>query len=184
MLYALRGTPFVYQGEELGLPDAEIPPERIVDVDGRDPERAPIPWRAPSEAGPGAGFTVGEPWLPVARAAEELAVERQRDDPRSTLALTRRLAWLRRAEPALRSGAQRTVDAGDDLLAWTRTAADGTALLILINFAARPRTVCVEPDLPSGGALVLSTDADRAPTDDLTLADLTLAPGEAVLVRL
>ena len=44
MLYALRGTPFIYQGEELGLPDAHIPPERIVDVDGRDPERAPIPW--------------------------------------------------------------------------------------------------------------------------------------------
>ncbi len=44
MLYALRGTPFIYQGEELGLPDATIPPERVVDVDGRDPERAPIPW--------------------------------------------------------------------------------------------------------------------------------------------
>ena len=43
MLYALRGTPFVFQGEELGLPDAEIPPDRIVDVDGRDPERAPDP---------------------------------------------------------------------------------------------------------------------------------------------
>ncbi|MGZ8647997.1 MAG: alpha-amylase family glycosyl hydrolase, partial [Solirubrobacteraceae bacterium] len=65
MLYALRGTPFVYQGQELGLPDAEIPPERVVDVDGRDPERAPIPWRPPSVAGPGAGFTTGEPWLPL-----------------------------------------------------------------------------------------------------------------------
>src|SRR3954449_7239593 len=67
MLYALRGTPFVYQGEELGLPDAEIPPDRVVDVDGRDPERAPIPWRPPSEAGPGAGFTAAdaEPWLPL-----------------------------------------------------------------------------------------------------------------------
>ncbi len=44
MLYTLRGTPFIYQGEELGLPDATIPPDRVVDVDGRDPERAPIPW--------------------------------------------------------------------------------------------------------------------------------------------
>ncbi len=61
MLYALRGTPFIYQGEELGLPDAPIPPERVVDVDGRDPERAPIPW-TPDE--PGYGFTTGEPWLP------------------------------------------------------------------------------------------------------------------------
>ena len=70
MLYALRGTPFVYQGEELGLPDAEIPPDRVVDVDGRDPERAPIPWRPPSEAGPGAGFTTGDPWLPLTSRAE------------------------------------------------------------------------------------------------------------------
>ena len=61
MLYALRGTPFLYQGEELALPHAEIPPERVVDVDGRDPERAPIPWRP----GPGGGFTDGEPWLPL-----------------------------------------------------------------------------------------------------------------------
>ena len=52
MLYALRGTPFVYQGQELGLPDAEIPPDRVVDVDGRDPVRAPMPWRPPSAAGP------------------------------------------------------------------------------------------------------------------------------------
>jgi len=76
MLYALRGTPFVYQGEELGLPDAEIPPERVVDIDGRDPQRAPVPWRPPSEAGPGAGFTTGEPWLPPVADAERLCVQR------------------------------------------------------------------------------------------------------------
>ena len=61
MLYALRGTPFIYQGEELALPHAEIPPERVVDVDGRDPVRSPMPWRP----GPGGGFTDGEPWLPL-----------------------------------------------------------------------------------------------------------------------
>ena len=54
MLYTLRGTPFIYQGEELGLPDATIPPDRVVDVDGRDPERAPIPWTPDA---PGHGFT-------------------------------------------------------------------------------------------------------------------------------
>ena len=57
MLYTLRGTPFIYQGEELGLPDAPIPPDRVVDVDGRDPERAPIPW---TPEAPGHGFTTGE----------------------------------------------------------------------------------------------------------------------------
>src|SRR5215210_7490979 len=96
VLYALRGTPFVYQGEELGLPDAEIPPDRVVDVDGRDPERAPIPWRPPSQAGPGAGFTTGEPWLPIVAEAEALNVETQAADRDSTLRLARRLAALRR----------------------------------------------------------------------------------------
>ena len=102
LLYALRGTPFVFQGEELGLPDATIPPERVVDVDGRDPERAPVPWERPSVAGPGAGFTTGEPWLPLHEDAERYAVAAQRDDPASTFSLARRLAWLRarRRRPA------------------------------------------------------------------------------------
>ena len=50
LICALRGTPFLYYGQELGLPDAEIPPDRVVDIDGRDPERAPVPWRRPSRA--------------------------------------------------------------------------------------------------------------------------------------
>ena len=104
LLLTLRGTPFLYQGDELGLPDAEIPPDRVVDVDGRDPERAPIPWRPPSEDGAGAGFTTGRPWLPITPAAEELNAERQAHDPDSTLALARRLADLRMAEPTLQSG--------------------------------------------------------------------------------
>jgi alpha-glucosidase len=183
MLYALRGTPFIYQGEELGLPDAEIPPDRVVDVDGRDPERAPIPWRPPSQAGPGAGFTTGEPWLPITGAAEELNAQRQASDDASTLALARRLAWLRRDEPVLAAGEQRTVDAGDDLLAWLRTGDDGAAVLAIVNFAAEPRAVVAPPGLAAEGTLLLSTDPAR---DDgaLVLDGLDLAPGEGVLVRI
>jgi alpha-glucosidase len=182
MLYALRGTPFVYQGEELGLPDAEIPPERVVDVDGRDPERAPIPWRPPSVAGPGAGFTTGEPWLPIVAEAEALNAETQAADPRSTLNLTRRLAALRAASPALQMGAQRSLDAGEDVLAWVREA-DGDRLLAVVNFAGAP----VAPELPGelrGRAqLVISSDADRA-DEAIDLRALSLGPSEAVLLRL
>lgn len=78
MICALRGTPFLYYGQELGLPDAEVPQERVVDIDGRDPERAPMPWRRPSRAGPGAGFTTREPWLPVVADAERQCVEASR----------------------------------------------------------------------------------------------------------
>ena len=172
ILYALRGTPFVYQGEELGLPDAEIPPERVVDVDGRDPERAPIPWEPPSAAGPGAGFTIGAPWLPIVAEAEALNAQTQAADPRSTLSLARRLAALRRGTPALVDGAQRPVELGEDVLAWVRE--DGRdRLLVAVNFAGGP--VAIE----ATGTLVLSTDPDRPAG-----AVGELAAGEGVIVAL
>jgi alpha-glucosidase len=183
ILYALRGTPFVYQGEELGLPDAEIPPDRVVDVDGRDPERAPMPWRPPSAAGAGAGFTTGEPWLPFVADAEALNAETQAADERSTLALARRLAALRRDTPALQTGAQRTVDAGAGVLAWVRED-DADRLLCAVNFAPAPSRMPPAGDI--GGpavALVLSTDPDRA-AGDVRLDALELAAGEALVVRL
>src|SRR3954469_496243 len=176
MLYALRGTPFVYQGEELGLPDAEIPPERVVDVDGRDPERAPIPWRP----GRGAGFTTGEPWLPLVADADELCVERQADDLRSTLTLTRRLAALRAADPVLQHGEQRSLDAGEDLLAWERTGPERRVLAV-VNFAAEARPLRLPAGLPDRGTIELSTDPDR-PAGEIGLADLVLGPAEALLI--
>ena len=169
MLYALHGTPFVYQGEELALPHAEIPPDRVVDVDGRDPVRSPIPW-AP---GPGAGFSAGEPWLPLVAGADALSVQAQAADPRSMLALVRRLGGLRRGSAVLQVGAQRLLDAGADLLAWERTLG-GETLVAAVNFAAGAgRRSGWRP-----GALVLSSDPDRA-----DLGDATLAAGEAVLFR-
>src|SRR3954464_2677589 len=104
LLITLRGTPFLFQGEELGLLDVPIPPDRVVDVDGRDPERAPLPWEPPSTAGPGAGFTSGEPWLPMSPDAESVNAAAQARDPRSVLALYRALLALRRAEPELQAG--------------------------------------------------------------------------------
>jgi alpha-glucosidase len=182
MLYVLCGTPFVYQGEELGLPDAEIPPDRVVDIDGRDPERAPIPWLRPSRAGPGAGFTAGEPWLPVVGEAETLCVESQTEDRDSTLALTRRLAWMRRNETVLQSGEQRSIQAGPDVLAWLRIGPDCRALLAIVNFSWKERRFGCPPDLPTGGTLQLSTDPARE-EGDVDFGNLILAPSEAVLVR-
>jgi alpha-glucosidase len=182
MLHALRGTPFIYQGEELGLPDAVVPPERRVDVDGRDPQRAPIPWRPPSLAGPGAGFTTGIPWLPLITDAERLCAQRQAEEPRSTLSLFRRLAKLRAETPALRRGDQRLLEVGRDILAWTREdAAD--RLLAAINFAARPVPLSLPATNGPNPTLVLSTDPDR-PDEELDHGKVTLAPSEAVLIRM
>ncbi|WP_217913999.1 alpha-amylase family glycosyl hydrolase [Miltoncostaea marina] len=182
LVLLLRGTAFLFQGQELGLPDAEVPPERVVDVDGRDPERAPIPWEPPSAAGPGAGFTAGEPWLPIVADAERLAASVQRDDPRSALALYRRLLELRAATPALHEGRQTMLGGGDDLLAWVREAR-GERWLVAVNFADGP----LRPRLGGAGApageLVLSTDPGRA-EGRVALAGLELARDEGVVVRL
>jgi alpha-glucosidase len=174
MLYALRGTPFIYQGEELCLPDAEIAPDRIVDVDGRDPERAPIPWEPPSVAGPGAGFTTGEPWLPLIAEAEELCVARQAQDPDSALSLYRRLAALRAGSAALQTGSQRTLDLGRGLLSWIREAGE-ERILAIVNFAGTESApVALEPD----ATLLLSSRPGREGSVR------TLDPYEAVLLRL
>jgi alpha-glucosidase len=175
MLYGLRGTPFVYQGEELGLTDAEIPPERVVDVDGRDPERAPFPWRPPSQAGPGAGFTTGEPWLPLHHDAEALNAQAQAADPRSTLALTRRLAALRAGSPALQTGAQEPFDrAPAEVLAWLREAG-GERILAAVNFGTGPARL----DAPAPAELLVSSDPGRGPGPVSELA-----AAEAVLLRI
>ena len=95
LLLTLRGTPTIYQGDELGLEDAVIPPDRIRDpwalnepgIGGRDPERSPMPW----DASPHAGFSSGEPWLPLADGWETRNVAQQSGDPRSLLELTRQL---------------------------------------------------------------------------------------------
>ena len=104
LLLTLRGTPFLFQGDELGLQDVEVPPHRVVDVDGRDPVRSPIPWDPPSAAGPGAGFTTGDPWLPITPDAEHLAASVQAEDPGSMLSLYRSLLALRRRTAALTRG--------------------------------------------------------------------------------
>jgi alpha-glucosidase len=169
----LRGTPFVYQGEELGLPDAQIPPERVVDLDGRDPERAPIPWQPPSVAGEGAGFTTGEPWLPIVKQAERLNVATQAGDADSTLSFTRRLLDLRRQV----GGAQRSVDAAPELFCFLREGDERH--LVALNFTSGEVTL----GLAGTAGLVLSTDLTRE-TAEIDLEQLTLRPDEGLLLRL
>ncbi|MEZ5168373.1 MAG: alpha-amylase family glycosyl hydrolase [Acidimicrobiales bacterium] len=99
----VRGTPFLYAGEELGLTDADVPLERVVDPAGRDGCRAPIPWTAEGDHERGHGWPT-PPWLPFPRNATSHAADVQRGDDTSMLALYRRLLALRRERPELRRG--------------------------------------------------------------------------------
>jgi len=181
LICTLRGTPFIYQGQELGLPDAAVPPDRVLDLDGRDPERAPIPWTPPSGAGPGAGFTSGVPWLPIVADAEHLCVERQRRDQHSTLAFVRRLIQLRAGSPTLQTGAQRIVDASRATLCYLREAEE--RFLIALNFSSRRVRVALRDELSADATVALSTLADRELTH-VDLRGLVLEPDEGLVVRL
>jgi alpha-glucosidase len=130
LLMSLRGNVFVYQGEELGLPQADVPFDRLVDPEaianwpetlGRDGARTPMPWQADA---PYAGFSTAEPWLPVDPRHPALAVDRQDGNPGSMLTLTRRLIAFRKAQPALRLGALRFLDSPEPILAFERRFGD------------------------------------------------------------
>jgi|APTNR8051073442_1049403.scaffolds.fasta_scaffold01828_2 alpha-glucosidase len=147
VLASLRGTIFLYQGEELGLPQADVPFERLQDPEGRafwprhkgrDGARTPMPWVADA---PHAGFSPAhsdvEPWLPVEPVHRALAVDAQDADAASTLNFTRRfLAW-RRGHPVFRHGAIRFLDAPEGVLAFERQSADVT-LRCVFNMSAEP----------------------------------------------
>jgi alpha-glucosidase len=165
-LLTQRGTPFVYAGEELGLEDAVVPPDRVVDPGGRDGCRAPIPWtRDPCHGwGP-------EAWLPFPPEAAERSVEAQRDDPGSILHLYRRLLAARHASPALTSGSLELLDAPDGVLAWRRSA-DGDERVVAVNMSAEPATV------PWSGTVEVSSDG----TGEGVAFTGTLPPDTAVLL--
>jgi len=189
MVLTLRGTPFIYYGEELGMADAEIPPDRVVDVDGRDPERTPMQW----DATPGAGFSPpgsAPPWLPIGANADRVNVTVERDDPASMLSLYRRLIWYRKGSAALRWGTYRSLpDAPESLYAFLREAPEDR-LLVVLNFGGAPvRWPAELPGLDRAGgdrgtaALELSTDPGRQP-GAVRLDDLVVGPDEGLVVRL
>jgi len=160
----LRGTPFLYAGEELGLTDAVIPPERVVDPGGRDGCRAPIPWTSE----PGHGWGDADPWLPWPPQAATTSAAQQADDPASMLNLYRRVLAERRSSPALREGNLVLLDAPDGVLAWERRTHDDVRV-VLINMGGQATridhldaTICVASDgrgegEPFDGALASDT---------------------------
>jgi alpha-glucosidase len=185
LLLTLRGTPTVYYGDEIGMRDVPIPPERVQDPFeknvpgkglGRDPERTPMQWNA----APNAGFTTGVPWLPVADDYAAVNVEAQRDDPGSMLALYRRLIALRRAEPALAVGAFGSVRALGDVLAYVRSAGE-RHFLVALNLGSTPAVLTRRAGDPRG-VVVLGTQLGREGTR--IDCDVELAGDEGVVIRL
>ncbi len=177
MLMGLRGTPFLYYGDEIGMPDTDVPTEQILDPVGkmfgarmgRDNERTPMHWSADA----GAGFSAPgvEPWLPYGNYSV-CNVTDQRADVTSMLHLTRDLIALRSASADLRRGAYRTHAAsGDHLWVWER----GEATVVALNLGDDDATI-------DGVSGTISIATDRTRDGHKATGALTLAPWSAAIL--
>ncbi len=179
VLLALRGTPFLYYGDEIGMPDAELDPAQALDPvphrmgnpeENRDVCRTPMQWTAE----PGAGFTAGaEPWLPVGGSAGSVNVAAQKEDRGSTLWLVRDLIALRRERDDLRGGSYETLEAPAGAWAWRR----GENTAVAVNLSSDPVAVG-----GLSGTVLVGTDRGR--DGESVEGALRLAPWEGAVVSL
>ncbi|HZB69078.1 MAG TPA: alpha-glucosidase [Sphingomicrobium sp.] len=162
LLTAMRGSIILFQGEELGLPQVDVPFDRLQDPEAianwpqtlnRDGVRTPMPWRSDA---PNLGFSTGEPWLPAGEEHRPLAVDRQDGDGGSMLAFTRACLAARAQSAALRWGSMKVVEAGDQMLRFEREH-QGNRLLCTFNLSGidAPFKAC-------GAVLISSGEVSRA----------------------
>jgi alpha-glucosidase len=162
LVCSLRGSVCLYQGEELGLSEADVPYELLQDpygiafwpnFKGRDGCRTPRPWNG----GAGAGFTASPPWLPIPEAHRNSSVAIQDADPDSVLNAVRTFLRWRKTRPALVRGDIRFIDAPEPVLAFVRSC-DEQSMLVAFNLSAAP----VDWTLPPGMTVGLLEDHDLA----------------------
>jgi alpha-glucosidase len=186
LLLTLRGTPTIYYGEELGMEDVDIPPEKQLDPFGfrvpgwgRDRCRTPMQWNARRHAGFSAPETQGT-WLPLSDQYEADNVEQELKDPLSILNLYRELLEIRKSSHALQSGNYQPIrDIPENCFVYLREAQD-ELILIALNFSSEPQTV----SLPEYGTVPvsLSTFPDRA--GEVDLSDLELKSNEGLILKI
>jgi alpha-glucosidase len=180
LLFTLRGTPTLYNGDEIGIGTVEIPPEKVQDPWekrepglglGRDPVRTPMQW----DSSVNAGFSRGTPWLPLTEDWAERNVAALEADLSSILHLHRDLLHLRRKSEALQTGDYRLLCKTNGVFAYERRAA-GERIAIILNMTNEPRRLTLSEDIQRGRVL-LATDGAKVITG-------TLAPDQGFVIRL
>ena len=200
VLHMMKGTPYIYQGEEIGMTNAgftaisdyedvetlnfyaEQMAAGITEAEflagaaknSRDNARTPMPW----DDGPGAGFTTGTPWIGFGRASPEVTVASDRADPDGVFAFYRRLVALRKAHPVIVEGRYRPVLREDpQVVAYLRELGD-TRLAVLGNFSSAEASVTIPDAMAVSGDCLAATLAPRAELS----GNVTLAPWEGVAI--
>ncbi|AWV32649.1 glycoside hydrolase family 13 protein [Paenibacillus odorifer] len=201
LLHTLKGAPYIYQGEEIGMTnvkftaiehykDIEIlnmyrekvteggaDPNSVLNaihIKGRDNARTPMQW----DNSPNAGFTEGEPWLKVNPNYKEINVEQALADSDSIFYYYQRLLALRKKNPIMAYGEYKLLlPEHEDIYAYTRTL-DDEKWLVLLNFNEVPQTVDLSAELSKAKELIIGNYPDEAPSREL------LRPYEARVYRL
>ena len=197
-LHGLKGTPYIYQGEEMGMTDCPVTMiEQVDDVEARtiyrqlrvqgdsattamekvnrfsrDNARTPMQW----DASLNAGFSTGQPWLAVNPNYQTINVQATLTEPDSVFETYQQLIQLRKTQPVLQTGAFQALAVPDDVIAYTRTLGEVT-WLVCSNFGAEP----VDVTLPQRAAKRLVGNYDDYPNQ---LGDVQLRPYEAFMVAL
>jgi alpha-glucosidase len=185
LLLTLRGTPTLYYGDELGMKDVPIPPDKVRDPQGlnmpdlnvsRDPQRTPMQW----DDGPNADFSEGEPWLPLSANYQRVNVRKLQETPDSILHYYRRLIALRRQEPALHVGTYRPVHSDKQLIVYIREF-ENHRFLILLNLSHRPKYFRPRSEAYRG-EVVLATEPERE--GETIQETIPLGGDEGLIVKL
>jgi alpha-glucosidase len=188
MLLTLRGTPFIYYGEEIGMVNHD--PKTIEEVrdpvgrrfwpkyKGRDGERTPMQWTP----GPNAGFTTGKPWLPVPSSAKTSNVETESAVPSSILSYYEALLRLRRQSEALQDGAFENLGDDPNVFAYRR-AAGGQAIVVALNMSGSAQTLSGKILGTSGKTLKVILSSLRTSPRLTPASALRLKPYESVVIE-
>lgn len=182
LLLTLRGTPFLYYGDELAMRDVEIPFESKKDPWGirvnflsRDGARTPMRWDGSADGGFALGKAGSHPWLPLGPDVATVNVESELGDPDSMLNLYRRILDFRRRSLALRRGSYLTHPSSNEHLLVYRRESDDETITVALNFGSAP----TELEFRAGRVMISTADPQR---DDEFRKKLTLAGGEGVIV--
>jgi alpha-glucosidase len=184
LLLTLRGTPTIYYGDEIGLTNADIPPELLCDplgksvpFLGRDGARGPMPWDASLYG----GFSNTAPWCVCPYDEGSPNVADQQESAASMLALYRRLIEARRQHPALAIGSYQPLVATGDVLLFKRSHEGSASIMVALNLGAQPAAAVLHGSL-GVGKVVVSAFGDRM--GEMVKEEVDLRPSEGLVIEL